>query len=75
MKREDWRAALIACAVYNVHRGKDDRAIEPKDLLPWLAENREPARAQTPEEMRAILEQITLEMGGIVHPRNRPLSG
>lgn len=43
--------------------------------MPWLKEkdDAQPAR-QTPEQMREILEEITRSMGGIVHPRHRPLA-
>lgn len=75
-KRLDWRAAVIVCAIANVHRGKDDKALHPEDVMPWLKEKEsaeQPGR-QTPEQMRAVLEEVTLAMGGVVHPRHRPLA-
>lgn len=64
MKREDWRAALIACATYNVNRGKDDEALSPEDLLPWL----KTPDAQRPQPPAAItrdqLEEINFVLGG-----------
>jgi hypothetical protein len=59
----------------NVNRGKGDKALSPEDIMPWLKENEssEPPR-QSPEQMRALLEEVTLAMGGVVHPRHRPLA-
>lgn len=74
MKREDWRTAQIICAIVNVHRTKEDGAIQAQDVFPWLAEKKVETPL-TPEQNRALVEQITREMGGIVHERNRPLSG
>jgi hypothetical protein len=71
--RDDWRAAVIACTMRNVWRDKDTRALEPEELMPWLRAGAELApkkrrRRQTPLEMRAVLEQVTLAMGGTVTP-------
>jgi len=80
VKREDWRTAQIICAIVNVHRTKEDGAIQPRDVFPWLAPGEKPFSGKkgetplTPEQNRALVEQITREMGGIVHERNRPLS-
>lgn len=76
MKREDWLTAQIICAIVNVQRTKEDGAIHPGDVFPWLAEKPAPAGESqlTPEQNRALVEQITREMGGIVHERNRPLA-
>jgi hypothetical protein len=71
---EDWRFALIVCTLANLHRGKDQKAIEPGDVMPWLrrkAKDTEPR--QTPAEMRAVIEEITRELGGVVHLKNVPL--
>ena len=75
MHREDWRAALIVCTLANLHRGKDDKILQPEDILPWLREKRPAEPRQTPQQMRALLEDLTRQMGGIVHPRHEPLSG
>lgn len=66
----------MVCAIVNVNRGKDDKAISPEDLMPWLKEKESSSEkpGQSPEQMRAILEQLTLDMGGVVHPRHRPLA-
>jgi hypothetical protein len=79
---EDWRFAIIVCTLANLHRGKDQKAIEPGDVMPWLRRKAKdpdcqssgrPEPRQTPAEMRAIIEEITREMGGIVHMKNVPL--
>jgi hypothetical protein len=84
---EDWRFAIIVCTLANLHRGKDQKALEPGDVMPWLrrsptrqsqrygdgAKAKDPEPRQTPAEMRAIIEEITREMGGIVHTKNVPL--
>jgi len=67
-KREDWRTAMVMCAIANVHRSKDDGALEPADIMPWLKEP-EKEKRQTPAETRLFFEELTLAMGGTVHPR------
>ena len=69
--REDWRAAVVACAIVNLHRRKEDGAIQPKDFMPWLAPKEEiREKPLTPAQTRLWFEEITLAMGGTVHPRN-----
>lgn len=71
---EDWRFALIVCTLANLHRAKDQKAIEPADVMPWLRKRaKDPEPRQTPAQMRQIVEEITKEMGGIVHIKNVPL--
>jgi len=65
--REDWRTAVIACTLLNVHRTKESQPVKrPEDIMPWLAQ------PQSPRQMRAILEAVTLELGGTVAPRPAP---
>lgn len=75
VKREDWRAAVVACAIVNCHRTKEDGPVHPEDVMPWLKENQEPEKKLSVKQTRELFEQLTEEMGGIVHPRNRPLAG
>lgn len=60
----------------NLHRRREDKVLQPADVMPWLngEESPEPGK-QSPEEMRRLMEEVTLAMGGIVHPRNVPLAG
>ena len=54
-----------------MHRKKEDKVLQPADVMPWLAEEEAPKQGrQSPEEMRRVLEDVTRQMGGIVHPRN-----
>ncbi len=67
---------MIICAVLNVHRSKQDGAIEPQEVMPWLKEEQpEEKKQRSPRELRELFEQLTRDMGGIVHPRNQPLAG
>jgi hypothetical protein len=73
-KHEDWRTALIVCTLANCFRGKDSKVLQPSDVMPWLKpQPRDPGR-QTPEQMRKVMEKITLELGGVVKPRHQPLA-
>lgn len=66
-KRADWRTAVIVCTLLNLHRTKESQPVQrPEDVMPWLAE------PQSPQQMRAILAAVTLEMGGSVAPRKKP---
>jgi hypothetical protein len=72
--REDWRMALLVVTLRNMFRDSKTPAISVEDLMPWLrtdptAERPADRRRQTPEEMRAILEVITIAMGGEILPR------
>ncbi len=59
---------MIACSIANVHRTRADGALEPADIMPWLADP-EKEKPQTPQQTRLFLEELTLAMGGTVHPR------
>jgi len=59
---------MIMCAIANVHRSERDGALQPGDIMPWLAEP-EKEKRQTPAETRLFLEELTLAMGGEVKPR------
>jgi hypothetical protein len=38
--------------------------------MPWLREGDKQQQRQTPEQMRMWMEELTLALGGTVHPRN-----
>ncbi len=65
---------MIVCAVVNVHRTKQDGAISPEDVMPWLKAE-EPQKKLSVKQTRELFEQLTAEMGGIVKARHQPLSG
>lgn len=60
--REDWRCALIVATILNVNRGKNDRALKPEDIMPWLLDKEAFTRGQTPEEMHAAMKQVARNM-------------
>ncbi len=56
--------AQTAAMVYNVHRGKDDKPIEPDDLMPKEYES-----PQTVEQMKQIAAAFTLGLGGTIEDK------
>lgn len=60
-ERADWRAAMVASVIANVHRGKRGRPFKPSDFMP-----RQRRRAQSPEQQARMLRALTRLLGGTV---------
>jgi hypothetical protein len=56
-ERADYRAASIVQMLYNINRGKNQKALELKDFLLAFGEQ-EPKQKQTPEQQFAILKVL-----------------
>lgn len=59
----DWRTALIICTLCNLQRGKDDKVLQPADIMPWLKTAAE-AKAPEPQINRELLEACNAALGG-----------
>ena len=60
-ERADWRAALIACMLANIHRD-EKRKTEPyeiSDFMPDFSGEAKTAKEQTPEEMYTAFKALT----------------
>jgi hypothetical protein len=53
--------ALIAAMIYNVNRGKNDKALKVEDFMP-----KEPAPPQTTDQMLQFARMLTIGLGGTV---------
>lgn len=56
------RTAGLMCMVYNVHRGRRQRALQVKDLLKNPFEKK-----QTAQDMARFFEEMTRRQGGTVY--------
>jgi hypothetical protein len=53
--------AQTAAMIYNVNRGKDDKALTVDDLMP-----KEPPPPQTVSQMKQFAEMYTIALGGTI---------
>jgi len=56
------RTASLLCMIFNVHRGKKQRALKPKDILKNPLEKR-----QTAQDMAHFFESLTKRQGGCIN--------
>jgi hypothetical protein len=61
------RAGLVASAVYNVHRGKNQRPIHPNDFL--RDETKQSVRILPPEQMVSTMDQWMRQVNRILPRR------
>jgi len=57
-ERADLRAAIIACTLANIWRGKGQRSLKPHDFMPDFDKpgKTRGTKQQTTEEMRAVMD-------------------
>ena len=62
-ERADLRAGIIAAAISNPFRSKNQRASKPADFMPDYTKS---TRKKTPEEMKAIFRMFTIASKGTI---------
>ncbi|WP_428055407.1 hypothetical protein [Candidatus Avelusimicrobium alvi] len=61
------RTASLMCMVYNMHRGKRQRALKVKDLLKNPFEKK-----QTAHDAAAFFRNMTIKQGGSINGKQNP---
>lgn len=61
--RSDYQTAQVLAMLYNVNRGKRQKAKAPEDFMPRWDNAPQARQQQTPEEQLAIVRGMTNRMG------------
>ncbi len=62
--RADLRMGILASTIANCHRGKNQKPWKAKDFIPDFMAAFVPKARQTAKQIRAVLEAMTVKMGG-----------
>ena len=57
--REDLHAGIVASTIANVNRGKNDKAFQPSDFMPFMEKPE-----QTVDDMKAVMDAIAKGQDG-----------
>ncbi len=57
--REDLQAGIVASTIANVNRGKNDKAFQPSDFMPFMEKPE-----QTVDDMKAVMDAIAKGQDG-----------
>lgn len=71
LERDDLRFGLLAAVLMNTHSGKNAKRYKPEDFFTSL---RKPKKAQTPEEMFAVIQSIHKQGKKITNGKHRQAS-